>query len=161
MMSGRAIGMMFCAGPRTGSAPCESVAQLRKRAGRHQCAAQHFPGRRRSRPPPCRQHMTNGHQRGCTCPLARASKHGIGEVCSRKNTTCIAIRMPVAACDDSLSRNPEGPGHPPGPLMTYRHDDSRQNVRLQLSIRPVSWLALSFTRSFHVPFRGSLDRFRV
>jgi hypothetical protein len=35
-----------------------------------------------------------------------------------------------------------------------------QNVMLQLSIRPVSIDARSRTRSFQVPFKASLDRFR-
>ena len=38
---------------------------------------------------------------------------------------------------------------------------SGQKVIDQLSIRPVSPLALSFTRSFQVPSRASLDRFSV
>src|SRR6478752_4369235 len=36
-----------------------------------------------------------------------------------------------------------------------------QNVMLQLSILPVSCVALSFTRSFHVPLSASLDRLNV
>ena len=36
-----------------------------------------------------------------------------------------------------------------------------QKVMLHLSMRPVSALALSFTRSFHTPLSGSLDRFLV
>ena len=36
-----------------------------------------------------------------------------------------------------------------------------QNVMLQLSMRPVSLSALSFTRSFQVPLRASPDRFTL
>ena len=36
-----------------------------------------------------------------------------------------------------------------------------QNVMLHVSIRPVSTLALSFTRRFHVPFNSSEDRLTV
>ena len=36
-----------------------------------------------------------------------------------------------------------------------------QNVTLQLSILPTSPPALSFTRSFHVPFSASVERFSV
>ncbi|MNY75826.1 hypothetical protein D3C86_2152190 [compost metagenome] len=32
---------------------------------------------------------------------------------------------------------------------------------LHLSMRPVSAVALSFTRNFHTPLSGSLDRFLV
>ena len=39
--------------------------------------------------------------------------------------------------------------------------DATQNVMLQLSMRPVSALALSFTRRFHVPFNASVDRLTV
>ncbi len=42
-----------------------------------------------------------------------------------------------------------------------RSTGSDQNVMLQLSMRPVSPLALSFTRRFHVPFNTSEDRFTL
>jgi hypothetical protein len=48
---------------------------------------------------------------------------------------------------------------PPAPLPRFAN--CNQNVTLQLLMYPVSWLALSFTRSFQVPFNGSLDRFTV
>ena len=40
-----------------------------------------------------------------------------------------------------------------------RRDGAHQNVMLQLSMRPTSPLALSFTRSVQVPFKASVDRF--
>jgi hypothetical protein len=58
-------------------------------------------------------------------------------------------------------RWPEGPDEG-ARVRRLLHEASAppdQNVMLQLSIRPISIDARSLTRSFQVPFSGSLDRF--
>ncbi len=59
---------------------------------------------------------------------------------------------------------PRIPNHEPRPKPGFALDDgdeaqsAGQKVRLQVSMRPVSWVALSLTRNFQVPLRASPDK---
>ena len=56
-----------------------------------------------------------------------------------------------------------GKGKNVPPRLTHRQSrtGTRQNVMLHVSMRPVSAVAASRTRRFHVPFSASLDRFTL
>jgi hypothetical protein len=115
------------------------------------------------------------HRCGDCGPCARCATGAVGETCGRgrqplwvcavnargeqKETPACTGVSSISLCSEAIDRCVLTQCMTLQSLLLQNR--LPQNVRFQVSIRPVSTLALSFTRSPHVPFKASDDRFTV